>query len=756
MTIKDIESLLEQGAYEAALRAAETYLETHPADADALYLKARSLFECSLRPDSEEQAAELINKAYEGFSEALAANSGHREALEYRAYTGACSQYITGREDAVMADLERLLESGDDVSRLRYMQWRSTAYLRDGLHDAAIADLRTIIDMAGQTFPDEPAQRNEIAAGMWYNIGEIQQQHLAEPEAALDSYREAFRHSPYKREYITAAALALEMGAYELAEQLMDVLPVVLGQVDDAFGSLLQQVKEAYAAHPDNPDVAVMYCKATAGVPSVMFDVEEEDVVLEQISLGKKMMQQFPEEKYFAQYTGKTFFEVQQFAEAMPYLEKAIATDNPHPMAIARWCYAKYKLEGAFPDNWPDSEYYFPYDWYLSAAVSSEWETASPAAREQHLVLNKFLYAKAIAQYKAYWFENGGNGTAHHMLHFSMCCMNYGLTLHDLGAYDAAIDIYTTGYNLVPFWEQLNARAMAHCEAGQFEPAVTDLGEVLEKFGDGLDPYQAASIYNRLIYICGGNLHDHQRALHWYERFMEVYDSGMEAAIEQLPDDERERVTAVVNSIKTSRGLMKGETDDLAARIGMMEKHLEEFPDDANAYFNLMQLYFQNGQYEHCAGSATSRLSIGEPGPLDIEDYVKTYFFRAKANRALGHLQKTWDDLLQCEQFTERNPASVDYDFHFLHGYMGDVAMERGDYPTAVERLSKSMHIATRNNWIWNESIAGYCYLLAHAYKQEGRLKEAMQQLKLIIRKYPAHPMAAEKLKEWKPWWNLF
>lgn len=171
----------------------------------------------------------------------------------------------------------------------------------------------------------------------------------------------------------------------------MDVLPVVVGQVDDAFGGLLQQVKEAYAAHPGNPAVAVMYCKATAGVPAVMFDVEEEDVVLEQISLGKKLMQQFPDEKYFAQYTGKTFFEVQQFAEAMPYLEKAIATEHPHPMAIARWCYAKYKLEGSFPENWPDSEYYFPYDWYLSAAVSSEWETATPVAREQHLVLNKFL-----------------------------------------------------------------------------------------------------------------------------------------------------------------------------------------------------------------------------------------------------------------------------------------------------------------------------------------------------------------------------
>lgn len=753
MTSKEIESLYDQEQFEAALKAAAAFLADDPADTTVLYLKARCLLELSMAPEDEQQADDLINKAYNAFSDVLAVNEHHREAREYRAYIASYSGFITGKDEAVLADFSRLMEKGDDTARLRYLQWRYTAHLRQDNSDAAIEDMKAVIDTAAKVYSNDQPLRNELVAKIYYTLGEVFLLNKDDVATALVNYRQAFDHAVYQRDYLPVAKLALENEDYTFAEKLLEVLPVVLDDVDDDFVSLLRQVQEIFEHNRELP-VALMYCKATAAFPGIMLGENEQDVVLEQISLGKKMMQLYPEVEYFCNYAARAFFNVGQYAEAMPYLEKGIAI-RPHPLTLARWCYARYKQDGIFPSAWPDSDYDFPHDWYEAGVICSQWEVTEEPAKQQLLLFRNYLYGKGIDLYKAYWFGNGGSAKAQQALHFAVCCNNYGISLYELKQYKEAIEIHTIGYNISPFWEQLDSRALAYQDAGQYEKAVEDWATLLTSYSDVLDFEHYVANHDRLMYAYVSEIRDDEKALYWYESFMKAYDNGLSAEIENLQAEAYKQVMYHLNRMKTARGLIEGDTDDLSLRIGLLEKHLEQHADDSDAYFNLMQLYFKNNQYEHCAGCATNRLSIGGLNEIPVVSRVKIYYFRAKACIKLGNYKQAMEDLLQCETLTNGDPQSTGEDFFRIYGYLAETALALEDNKTAIAYAAKSIDINIRNNWNWDEVTAGICFTLACALKNDGRKKEAMKQLKLIVENFPAYEKAAEKMKEWKSKWNF-
>jgi tetratricopeptide (TPR) repeat protein len=756
MNMKEIESLYENQEFDAALDAANASLAQEPANKDLLYIKARCLFELSLRTEDQEHSTAQIKEAYALCSEVLAIDPAHNGALSYRAYIGVYCYYIEGQEEQTISDCTALINQAKDVSVTRYLEWRSQAYIRQQHPAAALEDLQRIISEAGNFYPNDQPQRNELLSATYFSMARILETITGDIPAALEQYRQSFSHSPYQSRFLPVAKLALDHGDYDLAASILDILPTSLEDVSDEFVELLETIKQLYhSSNPVPPKVALMYCTSTAAFPDIVLTAEDEtDVTLQQVSLGKKLMQQFPDEAYYCNYTGRALFRAGQYADALPYTEKGIAI-RPYPMTVARWAYAKYKTTGSFPETYPPAVHDTPYDWYEAGVAFGEWEAKGKQAVKQWELMLDYLYGNAIKLYKAYWFENSGSAKAHHPHHFAMCCNNYGINLSRLGRYEEAVEIHTIGYNISPFWEQLDSRAYACRDAGKYDQAAEDWAALLE-YSNMLEPVKLAATYNLLIDLWMSNLNNHEKAAYWYDQFMEVYDGGLSDEIAQLPADEQEAAQQQVNEITTSRGLIQGSPGDLPQRIRLLEKHLEQYPDDSNGYFNLMQLYYENKQYEHCIGCATSRLSLGGLEEIPIYSQARIYYFRGRAYIHTRNFEKGMQDMLLVQQLTAGDSQTVDSDLFNIYGYLAEAALGLGDYKAAASYATKSLEINDSNTWKWDQVTANIALIRATALKNDGQQKEAVRILKEILERVPDRQEAAQKLKEWKSRWSFF
>ncbi|WP_143305104.1 tetratricopeptide repeat protein [Chitinophaga vietnamensis] len=752
MTIKEIEKLYEEQHFESALNATNALLAQHPGNKELLYIRARCLFDLSLATHSATQASQLMQDAYKAFNELLALDPTHAGALSYRAYIGAYSPYVENEAARAIADCAQLLKDADPAARLRYLEWRSQAFMRQGDSNAALADIQQIITETPAVYRDEQPLRNVLLGRMHYTAGTILHTHQKNKAAALAQYHAALAHAPWQHDYLPAATLAMELGDYDFVASLLTIIPKTLSEITDEFAALLESTRHAYERQPTRA-TAHLYCYATATFPEITLASDDTaDIRLQQISLGKKLIQQFPEEGYFWNYTGRALFLAKQYANALPYFEKGIAL-KPLPMILARWAYAKYKTEGHFPASLPAIEHDMPYDWYEAGMSLDDWQVLSYTDNDARDKLVNEIYGRAIQQYKAYWFENSGTPMAHHEHHFAMCCNNYGLSLANLQRYEEAIDIHTIGYEMSPFWEQINSRGYANRSAGRYAQAVEDWATVLE-YAEILDPERIAGTYSLLIDACMSGLNDPQRALQWYEQFMALYHESLAEQIEQLDHDEREAAQHQVNQITTARGLIAG--DDLPQRIQLLEKHLEKYPDDSDSYFNLMQLYYQNGQYELCAGAATSRLSIGGFDKIPAYSKAKIYYFRGRAYLKTGNYERALPDLQECHVILSGDANTTDTDLFMLYGYLTQSAVGVHNNLAAIGYGKKCIAINDENDWAWDEDTATFAFALANAYKNNDQTKEAIQILKRITEQMPDYKAAAVKLKEWKPKWSLF
>lgn len=466
MTIKEIEKLYEEQQFDIALNAANALLANHPGSKELLYIKARCSFDLSLATRSATQAAQLMQGAYNAFNEVLALDPAHAGALPYRAYIGAYSAFVENEAAQAIADCTQLLKDADAASRLRYLEWRAQGSLRQDNTHAALADIQQIITEAPAAYSEEQPLRNVLLGTMHYTAATILHTHQKNSAAALEQYHAALAHAPWQHDYVPAARLAMELGDYDFTSTLLTIIPRTLTAVTDEFADLLESTRDAYERNPTQ-SAAHLYCYATATFPEITLATDDtQDIRLQQISLGKKLIQEFPEEGYFWNYTGRALFLAGQYANALPYFEKGIAL-KPLPMTLARWAYAKYKTEGRFPETLPAIQHDMPYDWYEAGVSFNGWQVRGDAAKTAREQLVNYIYSRAIQQYKAYWFENSGSAYAHHEHHFAMCCNNYGISLANLERYEEAIDIHTIGYKMSPFWEQINSRGYANRSAGR-------------------------------------------------------------------------------------------------------------------------------------------------------------------------------------------------------------------------------------------------------------------------------------------------
>lgn len=745
MNFKEIEELYNLQDFENALTHAEIYLEKHPADIAVLCIKAKCIFELARLSQIETLAASLYRQAYDDFSTALESDPDLREALLYRAWLGA---HVLGEHaEQAVTDSNRLIATNDDLLVEKAVQYRFQARLQ--LHDTdnAITDMEQQVVAYRQRYQEEQPLFHEHAFSCYAGIGDVWNYYRLSPEQALTAYRHAFEYAWCNDRNIFFAHFSLDHNDFDFAAKVMESLFTFPEGEEERLLPLLERTGRQLDEIVSHQALASAYCKGVMALSQVLF---REEPLLEKISLGKKLLAEYPSEARCYHMIGHGMFEGGNYTEAISYYEKGFRY-KAYPLPIVRWTIAKYETTGIFPETFPESDHDIPFDWYVAGCRSADYRqlTRNKAFAAGLVRLNKIIYGKAFEIYHRYWFEKDTNTKAANEHHFAMTCNNYGIALFLSGEYAVAAKVHTVGYDLSPFWEQLNSRADAWRMLGDYKQAVADYTTLLLEYNDTMGPVYYVAGHERLIDCCIES-RDYDTALSWLEKILGEYDRDISKAILQLDENEQDTIRYNINRIRNSRAFIRNDKMDLTACIRSQEELLEQFPDDSNTYFVLMQLYFEGGSYDKCIGCANNRLSINDWHLLPPESQMKIYYFRGRAYARSGKYEAALRDMLQVNEYLTDHTVGTPIDRFGVWRYIAEYHFALGNLDQCINYAVKTAEINASHNWAWDQETADVYYYAAAAQEAKGDKTEARRTLRLLLDQDPGHVLGKQMEKRLK------
>lgn len=748
MHLDELERLYNEQAYTEAITKLEIYLQDNPADVRGWQLLGLSQLENAKATDNRDLATAMYDAAYEAFSQVLELDPAHMQARVHRAYMGA--NVMTDKADEAINDCDILIAGGDEELTTKALLYRFQVWVLKNETEKALADMHRNLQVYESLYADDLPQLNVARFQCYTRIGDVYY-HTENRPAALEYYKLAFDCTVYNNRLLSTTWFALDMADYDFAAAMLQIMISAGENTQEEMLRLLKHVQQLLTDGLRHAPLAREFCKGTTEFWQQFYGEDDDEGTLEQISTGKRFIAQYPEEAYFYHYTATAFFNIGSYQEALPWYEKSLAI-QPYPFSIVRWYYTSYKVTGQFPEQWPDLVHTVPYDWYAAGVIFSEIIQLEKDSNAKQFAtpLKRFLYKKAFDIYHAYWYENTGSSYAGHPHHFAMCCNNYGIALYEGGIFVEAVHVHTIGYNMSPFWEQLESRADAYHSMGKLAEAIDDRNTILENFTTVLPLMYYVSIHERMIDdLC--TLERHTEALDLYEKILSEYNGWIARDMEELEEYDRHTITYNIDRIKTGRAFIRtNSADDLSERILALESHLVEKPDDSDAYFNLMYLYFDNAQYEHCIGAINNRISIGGVPQLPVISQMKIYYFRGKAALKLGRYKAAIADMQQTLDIMSAGDAadnSPNYRFG-VYAFMAEAWLGEKEYDECIAYGMQCINIYAGNNWAWDTEASSIRYIMALAYEAKGDTAACKKIIDLIVTNDTGFQPAATKKNE--------
>ncbi|RFS18991.1 hypothetical protein DVR12_25655 [Chitinophaga silvatica] len=746
MELEELENLYNEQAYTEVITQLDTWLQENPENSTGWQLLGLSLLEEAKNTSNTDLAIAVYLSAYEAFSKVLDLDPDHLQARLNRAWIGA--HEIIEKDTETLSDCSIIIASDNKEAASLALLYRFHLSLMKDEKEAALDDLIAYLEIINNLYTDNLPQLNSARYECFIRVGDLYLQNNNKT-LALEYYKQAFENNPFTKRIISIMKVAFLLKDYKFTEQLLPYLFYNTENSESEIAVLLNEIKQLIEAGTADISLCLAYCKASIEYRSYFFGDDYEDSTLQQISTGKKLLTQYQENAaFFSYYIGTALFNIGSYEEACNWFNKALH-GNPTPACIIRWYYATYKTTGEFPESWPNNDEASAFEWYLAGMDFSEISN-----KEFHpgmLKMRRFLYKKSFDCYYNYWNKNIGKADASNLLHYAMCCNNYGITLNESKVYVEAVLVHTIGYNISPFWEQLESRADAYHNIGKLEAAITDRKKILEEYKEVLPLMYYVSIHERLIEdLCA--LEEHNTALLLYEKILADYNSQIIPQLDTLPAYERDKIVLNIDRIKTGRAFIRtNRSNDLNERIQALETHLTEKPDDSDAYFNLMYLYFDNHQYEHCIGAINNRISIGGIAQLPVISQMKIFYFRGKASLRLSRYQSCITDMqhtLEIMQQGDISDNAPNYKIS-IFSYLAEANLGIKDYNGCLSYCIQSLNIYAANNWTWDQEVSTIRYLMALAFEGKGDAATCRKMIDLIITYDPGFKPAIEKRKQW-------
>ncbi len=227
---------------------------------------------------------------------------------------------------------------------------------------------------------------------------------------------------------------------------------------------------------------------------------------------------------------------------------------------------------------------------------------------------------------------------------------------------EQAVDVLSRAIRLNrQAYEPFVLRARAYTRLKKYAEALADFQTAIQL--DARDP--EIHYYLSLTYRLMGRQNDSERALAEFKRLRDESSRNLESQRDaaRIATDARRLVDA----------------GDLPGAVALLEKARDLDPKNAPVLFRLAGLYFENHQYDNAQASIRDAIKLA-PSEWDYR------YLQGLIEIGVGQFGPARESL---ETAVRLNPSVAE-----AHNQLGDLAMRRDDFTTAVQEFSRAVQLA--------------------------------------------------------------
>ena len=697
------------------------------------------LGKCQYQLAVKNELPQFYQQSFTNFTEAIALDNYLLEARLYRAYIGLYN--LQNKLSIVLEDCNFIVQNGNNESKTKGYQYQFEAAYASGDHLLAIESLQQTKPLIQEFYKDNQPQRLQELALLELRIGDVYLNLKKDEEHALTFYEKGFKYYSFNTPFnhffikILIAHKKYDM-AVSVADSILDALAMDGGH--EQIPEIINQFGNWLSNGIVHRGIAKMYVRA-------MRNSSETDQ-LDILNEAKKLQKTYSDEYYFPHSIGSILYDLGNYKEALPYLEKAIALEYSS-LLLVYLIQAHYRVHKQFlqlPKPPPNTDPIAAYsaginiDSFIKMFEqgSDKWRAAKGCAI--------YFYANAHEEFIRFFYNDTGTPMANSVHYFAMNCNNYGIALTSIGRCNEAIPIHKTGFALSPFWEQVNSLAEAEYKAEKYEDCLSTIQTIYNEYADVVSMYYHVN-YQAMLVRCNIHTQQPQQALAIINN-IELQEEEVFEAVKFLNATEARFVTDSYNIILNEKAVLLQKMEGVESAIDALLKRLETDPDNATVYYMLLQQYHIAGDYKNAVDCAENYFQISGAVKADKEGLQNIYY---RKGASLRHLKRYPESIENLTNAVNLNPA------HYWSRHELALAFFESGNITSFKLYGQwCIEQYTSNNFNWDKHIATIAFALAGVYKADKNKKQILKLVAFILDKDPKNSEAKILKKEFGGWFS--
>lgn len=723
------------GNYNECIAKLKAFILIQDTNADAFSLLGKCNYQLALQ--DQDTAANSYLLAFDHFSKAIQLAPDCMEARLYRAYL-AVYNLVPNQLETGYQDTEVIIEIGNLESKIKGYDYQYLASYYAGKSDLALVSLQKVKPLLEEFYKNNQAERCKEMAMLELKTGDVFYNLKKDELHAYDFYVRGFEIYPYNSGFNKFLySLALNNKKNETLSKLCNIY-IDLSNVEndsDFLPQIVTDLKAIIDSGVHEVSIIKVYVRALHNDP--YFDE------IELFELIKKWSVKFPTDYYFPGIMGNIMYFKNNYKEALPYFKKALELGFDARIR-AKLFICNYKVNKKFEVEAIPNIFVNPISSHSAGIDLDQFKNEFKQGSEKFNVIcevQKQFYENAHNEFCYFYYYNKGNPLSNHNHYFAMNCNNYGIVLGELGKYEESISVFETGYQLSPFWEQLNSLSNAQYVSGKYSDCIVTINkmfsECMNQISLGYYVY-----YRRILIDCYSNTNQELLAI----KEIEVVENEMESIEDDMiRQHDRNKIRIDLDGILNKKALLFEKSHGMQESILALQKRLEENPDNESVYYLLFQQYHKEEQYVEAVGCADNYFQLAKK--MDDEELL-TYLYRRGAS--LRHLNRLVESISDLEK-----AVMLDDDNYWSKHELALAYFQNND----IEKFKPLAHWCINEhvfkNFDWENDVNEIAFYLIEIYKLENNKKEIMNLVKIILKKDPDNNGAKFLKKEYSGWFGF-
>ena len=448
-------------------------------------------------------------------------------------------------------------------------------------------------------------------------------------------------------------------------------------------------------------------------------------------------------------FAGTYLYENGQYPDAIAYFKQAIQR-KVDVLTWRRLIESEYQIQQPIAADVPLFQLNSPHQLYAAAVNLYEFIQDHVAVADQPFFnrLHAEIYRQTYRAFRAYFEQNQyESDRSCDYKQFAMCCNDYAIALTKLGHYQEAVRVSSEGLQYSGGMELHFSRIDALLKEANYENADRALKQYFYHYNAESVPYylHQLQLSNQVLV----DYHQHRRnqlQLKANVLLLGLYDHSLEQDANIKDADYRKLNTAKTNLENTIYDLI--EEDNIDERIKYFEDILQDYPNESQPYYMLMQEYNEVGQYEKMKQAAKHYLRNKKAFLLSNTDKNKSRYLILKSHFLLNEYV---EGAAYFERYEHDIQHSMDEEDRVqLLGYMVQIYAKLNQVERVAGFVNYIDQVYETNQWDYDDLIERIYLAQAEMLYQKGDLKPAHQLLKKVLVYVDHDPIAIEFKREWK------